>query len=430
MKITIFTQYYDPEPSPAAKRTTATARKFASSGFAVDIITGFPNLPGGETPKPYRGKILSLDRDGSIRVTRVWTYASKRRQGIYRPLNWISVVFGAITIALLRIRSGDAIYVSAPPLVLLLPALIASWVSRAPLFVDVRDSGTDTAAEPHDGRRRTLRERAVDAIATTAYRRARTVFCASEAARDSVTARCGHPREVQIVSNGFDLVEPAADSPIRRTADEFVAVYSGDMDELCGVDVVLDAASQVRDDLRIRFVLVGDGSEAPRLRERARSEGLANVEFVGPVAASVTAAALRDADIALVTLPRQVLDGLPGTMFEALGVGCPLMVSGGGEARRFVAQAGAGWCVTAEDSNELAAAVRVAASDREACRTRGKSGRDYVLAHYDRDRLASGVVRSVFAATSPSIGSASPFSMRKSPEPPIRRDPLPHASLM
>ena len=387
MRITIFTQYYDPDRCGAAKRTTATARKFASSGFAVDIVTGFPNLPDGETPKKYRGRLFSLDRDGCIRVTRVWTYAVARGGDLFGILNWISVTFGAVVLALLRIRPGDAIYVSVPPATLAFPALIASYISGAALFVDVRDA----CPEPAIG---------ADSILARTYRRATVIFCATESVREAVRAHCAPGADLRLVTNGFDRLIPAG-ACFERTSEEFVAAYTGEMGLVCGLDVVLDAAARLRDDPRFRFVLVGGGSESARLRERAVREGLVNVEFAGVAPPALALAALRDADVALVPRKRQIVDGLPDKMFDALGVGCPLLVSGGGEAQRFVERSGAGWCVAAEDPGALADALRAAASDREACRARGKAGREYVLANYDRDRIVSGVVRSVFAATSP-----------------------------
>jgi glycosyltransferase involved in cell wall biosynthesis len=400
VKITIFTQYYDPEPCAAAKRTTATARKFASSGFAVDIVTGFPNFPDGRIPKKYRGKLFSLDRDGSVSVTRVWTFASTNRRGLYRAFNWISVALGSIVLACLRIRSCDAIYVSIPPITLAFPALIASYVSGAPLFVDVRDAYPEVAINLGVWKRDSTIAKIVSAIADLTYRRARTIFCATEGVRDAVVERCSPGKDVQVVTNGFDRTRPD-DTSFAREAGEFVAAYAGNMGLVSGLDVVLDAAALLRDDRRIRFRLVGGGSESEALRERVRTENLANVEFAGVVAAPLALAALRDADVALVPLKRQIVDCLPSKMFDALSVGCPLMLSGDGEAKRFLERAGGGWCVPPEDPAALADALRQAASDRKACRARGKSGRDFVLANYDRDRIVSGVVRSVFAATSP-----------------------------
>lgn len=401
MKITIFTQYYDPEPCAAAKRTTAAARKFASSGFAVDIVTGFPNFPDGKIPRAYRGKLFSLDRDGGIHVARVWTFASTNRRGVFRILNWTSVALGAVVLALLRIRSGDAIYVSIPPITLALPALIASYVSRAPLFIDARDAYPEADAGLGALQGESWIAKAVVAIANATYKRAETIFCATESVRDAVVARCGRDKDVLVVTNGVDRTRPAVTAPFERSAEEFVVAYAGGMDLISGVDVILDAAAQLRDELGIRFVLVGGGSEASRLQARVASEDLANVEFAGIVPQPVALAALRDADAAVVPLKRQLVGCLPGKMFDALGVACPVLLSGTGEAQRFVERCGAGWCAAPEDPTELAAAIRAAASDRAACKARGRAGRDYVMAHYDRDRILSGVVRSVFAATSP-----------------------------
>jgi colanic acid biosynthesis glycosyl transferase WcaI len=401
MKITIFTQYYDPQPCSAAKRTTATARKFASSGFAVDIVTGFPDVPGGTIAQAHRGKVFSLDRDGGIHVARVWTFASAHRRGPLRMLSWVAAALGAAVLAVARIRSGDAIYVSIPPIALAIPALIASYVSRAPLFIDARDAYPHAADLLESTREKSLVAWIVAAVAALAYRRARAIFCATQGVKEAIASRCGPDTAVHVVTDGVDRTRPAAVAPFERTNGEFVVAYAGGMDVISGLDVVLDAAAQLRDERDIRFVLVGGGSEAARLRDRVRDEALTNVQFVGIVPSPVALAALRDADAAIVPLKRQLVDCLPGKLFDALGVAAPVLLSGAGEARRLVERAGAGWCAEAEDPAQLAAIVRTAASDRAACKARGVRGRDYASAHYDRDRILSSVVRSVFAATSP-----------------------------
>ena len=58
------------------------------------------------------------------------------------------------------------------------------------------------------------------------------------------------------------------------------------------------------------------------------------------------------------------------------------------ESERLLAESGAGLCIEPENPEELAAAVRALADDRQKCRAMGLAGRRYVEAHYDRRKLA------------------------------------------
>ena len=193
------------------------------------------------------------------------------------------MALGSIVLAFFRIRSCDAIYVSIPPITLAFPALIASYVSGAPLFVDVRDAYPEVAINLGIWKRDSTIAKVIAAIAELTYRRARTIFCATEGVREAVAERCAPGKDVRVVTNGFDRIRPA-ESSAGRERGEFVAAYAGNMGLVSGLDVVLDAAALLRDDARIRFLLIGGGSESEPLRERVRAENLENVEFVGVVA--------------------------------------------------------------------------------------------------------------------------------------------------
>jgi glycosyltransferase involved in cell wall biosynthesis len=409
VKVTIFTQYYEPEPCAAAKRITAIAKTLASCGFSVEIVTGFPNFPDGTIPKQYRRKLFTVEREFGLRITRVWTYASTKRSPIRRALNWLSVAIGAFFVSFLRTQRCSAVYVSVPPITLTLPALTASYVMGAPLFVDVRDSYPDVGINLGLWKRDSTVVKIVTSIVMMLYGRAKTIFCATEGVRDAVAARCPEGKDVQLITNGVDRIEPAIKAPFERRNGEFVAVYAGNMGLVSGLDVVLDAAEALKGE-PLRFVFVGDGSEGARLRELAASKGLDNVEFTGVATQRVAIAALRDADISIIPLKRNIVDCMPSKMFDALSVGCPLLLSGDGEARRFIERAGAGWVVPAEDPAALAQTLRDAARDRDACRARGAAGNKYVLEHYDRRRLSLQVVRCIFDTVSLTAGTRIPQS--------------------
>ena len=80
-------------------------------------------------------------------------------------------------------------------------------------------------------------------------------------------------------------------------------MYLGAHGQANALDVLLDAARIVKergyDD--IRFVLIGDGPEKPRLIKMSKELGLENVEFRNPVPKSNVPDVLREADAFLLT---------------------------------------------------------------------------------------------------------------------------------
>ena len=68
-----------------------------------------------------------------------------------------------------------------------------------------------------------------------------------------------------------------------KEKNKFIVSYVGGHALSCGLDMYLDVADKLLDDLKIHFVFVGQGSEKRRLIERAVKMGLWNVTFLPPV---------------------------------------------------------------------------------------------------------------------------------------------------
>lgn len=78
------------------------------------------------------------------------------------------------------------------------------------------------------------------------------------------------------------------------------------------VDCLLEAASQLPEDSRLRLQIVGDGSELPRLRRLSEEWGLQNrVTFYGARPAQDMPDFYRQADILVLTLRVAILSGRP-----------------------------------------------------------------------------------------------------------------------
>jgi glycosyltransferase involved in cell wall biosynthesis len=392
VNVLILTQFYPPEPCAASNRTAAMAHKLREAGHRVHVLTGFPNFPSGRIPAAYRGKVRALESDSGVRVTRLWTFSSTHRSSRNRLLNWASVAASACLYQLF-LRNIDVVYVTSPPITLALPAAVAKWRHRACLIVDIRDSYPEVAVRMGMWSPNGSLARTVGHIARWLYRLADTIVCVTRSVGDEIAARGAGWAKIVVAPNGFDRVDVASAHPFSPPEGSFVAAFVGNIGLAAGVDVILDAAVELRAATNVHFAIVGDGSEYARLKRRAEDERLTNVHFLGVLPRVAAMAVLRDADVCVVPLRRNIADSLPTKMFDALSVGCPLLVCADGEARRFVEESGGGWSVAPEEPRALASRIEsiVDAADERAARAR--SGRDYVERHYDRDRNVDRVVR-------------------------------------
>jgi glycosyltransferase involved in cell wall biosynthesis len=383
-RIALVCQFYAPEPCAAANRVAALARALAADGNDVHVFTAMPSFPDGVIPAPYRGLRHAVERDGRITVERVWTYASPTARPGNRLLNWASVAAG-IAVRLVATRARfDLVVVSSPPITLAAPALIAAFAHRAPLVVDVRDVFPDVAVKMGAWKAGSPIVRVVGRVADALYARAALVVAVTETARDEIFARGVSDAKLVLAPNGFDAIEPAADAPYDAVSGVRDVVYVGNMGLATGLDVVLDAAAALRADPSIRFVLIGGGADAARLRARVDAESLGNVLFTGTLPRAAALRALADAALTVVPLVATIADSLPTKLFDAMLVGTPVVLSAAGEARRLVERARAGLAVTPGDGAALAAGIRRVLDDPELAAGFRAAGPPFVRANYDR----------------------------------------------
>jgi glycosyltransferase involved in cell wall biosynthesis len=97
------------------------------------------------------------------------------------------------------------------------------------------------------------------------------------------------------------------------------------------------------------------------------------------------------ADICLVPLKARPVfrSFIPSKMFEIMACARPIVSNVDGEARAILERSRAALLVAPGDGAALARAVAELASDEQARRRMGHAGREFVLAHYDRDVLAA-----------------------------------------
>ena len=388
--IALVTQFYAPEPCAAANRVGAMARALSAAGHSVHVYTGMPSFPEGVIAPAYRGKRHVVEADGAVTVERVLTYAAGASAPGNRILNWLSVAAGiALRIAAVRERY-DLVIVSSPPITLAVPALIASFAHVAPLVVDVRDVFPDVAVKMGAWEADSALARIVGRVADALYARASLVTPVTETARAEILARGTTAAKVVVTPNGFDALEPSAQPPYPALPGVRDVVYVGNMGLATGLDVVLDAARALRDDPSIRFVMIGGGVDAERLKARTRDERLTNVTFTGTLARADALRALTDAALTVVPLVATIADSLPTKLFDAMLVGTPIVLSAAGEAKRLVERADAGLTVAPGDGAALAAGIRRVLDEPELAAHYRANGPAYVRANYDRGAVMAG----------------------------------------
>lgn len=397
-RVAYLVQQFTPEVGAGPARVSEMAARWSRAGAMVTVVTAMPNRPEGRIHSSYRGRLFALEEGDGIRVLRSWLYARPGGGLLTTLLNNVSFLFTSLLLLLRQAGPIDVLIASSPPW---FPHIGGTWFGRwrgVPLVLEVRDLWPDYLVEMGIVRQPWV-VRALLGYERRLLLRADHVVVVTEGLRQRVLAKGIPSDRVTLITNGVDPAQyyPSTESTtlpeLQKSPGEFLVGYLGNFGAGQSLGCVLEAAGLLRGSHpQVRFVLVGDGTEYPRIRAMAERLALPNVALRGVIPKEETRAFYNACDLCLVPLAAlPVFEGaLPSKMFEMMACGRPVLAQSTGEAALHLARSGAGWSVAPGDAAALAGAIgRIAGMSPEERHTAGAGGVEYVGRHFNRDALAA-----------------------------------------
>lgn len=395
MRVAFLTQYYPPEMGAPQARLSDLARRFVARGHEVHALTAMPNYPTGKVFDGYGGFYREELRDG-VRVVRAAIFPTKSLEILPRMASYLSFAAAALVTGYFRLPASlDYLFTESPPLFLGPIGRCLARLKKARWIFNVSDLWPESAV-----RMGVVRDgwalRFAWALEAWCYRRAWLVTGQSQGIIEDISRRFPGTR-VRLLTNGVDTdrFSPKAGDPAVRKElgwgdQECIAVYMGLHGAAQGLGQLLDAARLLEGPPVVRIVLFGDGPEKEALVRRCEQSGLGDrVEFRAPVPWEQVPRILASSDIVIACLARDLPGAVPSKIYEAMGVGKPLLLIAEGEPATLVKAHGAGITVHPQDIPGIAQTLRRLASDAGLRAALGESARAAALRFFDRARIAA-----------------------------------------
>lgn len=392
MRVVLLTQWFDPEPT---FKGLTFARELVRQGFKVEVVTGFPNYPGGNVYPGYRIGLIQREEIDGVQITRLPLYPSHNGSALGRIANYASFAASSLLYGLFRMKRPDVLYAYHPPLTVGVTASLLRLFRRIPVVYDIQDMWPDTLrATGMMNNEKVLS--VIEKICRWVYRRVDHLVVLSPGFKRLLVERGVPEQKVEVIYNWCE--EDGLNSPVVACppgfpdASRFRIVFAGNMGKAQALGAVLKAASIVavsRPD--ICFVLVGSGVELDGLKCEVANQKLANVVFIPRVPMNEVGAILADADALLVHLRNDPLFAItiPSKTQAYLAIGRPVLMAVPGDAAALVQSAGCGVSAEAENPESIAAAaIRLAEMPVEERLLMGKLSREYYWEHLS---LSAGV---------------------------------------
>lgn len=175
-------------------------------------------------------------------------------------------------------------------------------------------------------------------------------------------------------------------------SDDFLVFYGGILGHAQGLEIMLNAASELRDQKKIKFIIMGSGPQRDRLMTMKEAMDLENVIFIDAMPKTAIPAVLASIDISVIPLKKLDLfkGAIPSKIFESLAMNKAVLLGVEGEAKTlFVDEGKGGLAFTPEDHGDLAEKVLLLSANSELARSLGESGHEYVRMNFDRKKIVN-----------------------------------------
>jgi colanic acid biosynthesis glycosyl transferase WcaI len=359
-RLILLTQWFDPEPT---FKGLLFARALQDRGYDVEVVTGFPNYPGGNVYDGYKIRPIQREILDGVAVTRLALYASHDNRAFFRVANYLSFCFSVFFYLTFIARKADVLYAYHPPLTVGLAAAMVKLIRKTPSVLDVQDMWPDTLAVTGMLNTPTLL-RIVGTVCRWVYARMTHIVVLSPGFKQLLISRGVPSEKVTVIYNWADesaIMKAGETRPAVMPDDgRFRLLFAGNMGLAQNLDVVLDAARIVNaTNHRVDFCFLGGGLETERVQRRVIDEQLSCVYLFPKVSMAEVGGYLTAADCLLVNLRPDALFEItiPSKTQAYMSAGRPIIMAVGGDAAALVEDAKAGITVKPGDSLALAGAI-------------------------------------------------------------------------
>lgn len=277
---------YAPDMVGIAVYTTDLAEELVRRGHGVEVVAGKPYYPAWRVPDAFRGGWRRRSRENGVALTRVAHYVPAKPSGLKRILHHASFALSSLLPAIGAARrvKPDVVMHIAPSLIAAPVARLAARISGARTWLHIQDFEVEAAiATGLLGEGLPLRlalafERSVlsgfDRVSSISPAMCRK--CAEKGVPEAAVVEFRNWADIASVTPLAGPSPYAAEWSIRTP---FVALYSGNIANKQGIEIVLEAAERLAYRPDLTFVVCGQGPNRANLEAQARSQGLANIHF-------------------------------------------------------------------------------------------------------------------------------------------------------
>ncbi len=388
MNILIVADIYPPEISSAAHLMKELAEGLKKRGHNVWVITTYPKY---YLPKELEGQKFELfSEEAGIKVIRVKTSPLKKVNFIIRGVSQLILPF----LFFLKIKKYiheklDVVIVYSPPLPL---ALVGGMIKRyygAKFILNIQDIFPQNAIDLGvlKGRKHKPAVWLFEWIEKKVYKKADKITFHSEGGRRFLVEKKGVPEEKIITLHNWIDLKPfknlTQNISFRKKyglEGKFIILFGGIIGPAQGMEFMVEVARKFADLKDLVFLLVGDGSEKPKIEELINKYSLSNIIIKPFISKEEYPYLVKDSDVGLVCLSgKNKTSFVPGKILGYMAAGKPIIAFLNKESDGFAVlnEAGCGYAANSDNLEEAEKITRKIYAEKDRLKEMGESGLKY-----------------------------------------------------
>lgn len=393
MNILLITDSYPPEIRSASHLMQELAEELVKRGHEITVVTSYPQY---NLTQDSRDKLFEeFTVENNVNLIRIKTLPLHKVNYFIRGISQLVLPYIFFSKIKQYIKNKiEVVIVYSPPLSLAIAGLKVKKKYSAGFILNVQDIFPQNAIDLGI-LKNSLLISFFERMERKAYEGADKITAHSENnMRFLIEKKQLSQNKVSILHNWIDTAPYTNE---KRTGffrkeygldNKFIFLFAGVIGPSQGLDLIINAAREVRDFGNIVFLLVGDGTEKDNLIKMAESFSLGNVLFKPFVSKEEYPRLVKDADVGIVCLSsKNKTPVVPGKILGYMAASIPVVafLNKESDGHIIIKDAKCGYSSTSDDYKKAIEIIIKIYKGRDALKTYGENGFKYVSSHFTKD---------------------------------------------
>ncbi|MBQ9926631.1 MAG: glycosyltransferase [Lachnospiraceae bacterium] len=392
----IYAHYYYPDVASTGQILTELAEGLNDT-FHTTVICTVPSYTG-KISRYYRKHKYYYENINGVDVLRIRVPEFRKSFALSRIFNILSYFFSAI-FATFRVGHQDYVFtISQPPVLGGLLGVIGKHIKKAKLIYNIQDFNPEQVMAV-DFTHNKLILNTMMMLDKYSCRQASKVIIVGRDMIETLQKRFEKMVPYAHINNWINEEEiyplPGNDSGVSAfkrkygLEDKFVIMYSGNIGLYYDLANILKTIEKFKDEERVVFAFIGEGSVLEELRTYKEANQLSNVVFIPYQPKSDLIYSLNAGDVHFVVNAKGIKGvSVPSKLYGVMAVGKPVLgiMDEGAEARLIVEEAECGISVEPGDYKAIEALIGkyIKLQGSEKLAEMGARGREYLIRNLTR----------------------------------------------